>query len=146
MGYNRNKPIASSIKDEMPIEKANDEKAKTKGKSEGDGKGKGKGDSKKSKPKSSKTATRKKARDPRIRISIGVFIMLLSIFTLLSFTSHVINYNLTGNFGEKIGKWLSVDAFGIGSLYLIFLVFLAGSILSFKGPKIKVATICKYTG
>ena len=135
MGYNRNKPIAATVSEEKPIEKPNSDKAKTKGK----------GDSKKSKPKSSKTATRKKARDPRIRISIGVFIMLLSVFILLSFTSHVINYNLTGDFGEKIGKWLSVDAFGISSLYLIFLLFLAGSNLSFKGPKIKVATICKYS-
>ena len=139
MGYNRNKPIENIVKDEVsPIEKVSEGK-KTKVKDEGKGK-----NEKKNKPKPSKTATRKKVRDPRIRISIGVFIMLLSVFILLSFISHLISYNLTGNFGETIGWWLSENAFGIGSLYLIFLLFIAGSNLSFKGPKIKVSTICKY--
>ncbi len=145
MGYNRNKPIVTTVKEETLSEKASEAKEKAKGEKPESKKSKGDGNGKKSKPKSSKTATRKKTRDPRIRISIGVFIMLLSIFILLSFTSHIINYNLTGDFGERIGKWLSVDAFGISSLYLIFLLFLAGSNLSFKGPKIKVVTICKYS-
>ena len=139
MGYNRNKPIENTIKDEEPIEKIVEDKDKEKAKGENKGKGE-----KKNKPKTSKTATRKKERDPRIRISFGVFFMLLSIFILLSFISHIIGYNLTGNFGETIGLWLSENAFGIGSSYLIFLLFIAGSILSFKGPKIKVVTICKY--
>ena len=132
MGYNSNKPIRNTIKEEAPSEKVS--AAKDKGKAP-----------KKSKPKTSKTATRKKARDPRIGISIGVFLMLLSVFILLSYTSYVIGYNLTGNFGDKIGMWLSRNAFGIGSLYLIFLLFIAGSNLSFKGPKIKLWTICKYS-
>ncbi len=140
MGYNRNKPIVDTAKNEELVEKP---KTKDEGKSKGKDKGKGKTDKKK--PKTSKTATRKKARDPRIRISFGVFIMLLSVFILLSFISHVINYNLTGNFGETIGWWMSENAFGIGSLYLIFLLFIAGSNLSFEGPKIRVATICKYS-
>ena len=133
MGYNRNKPIESNIKEDTPIEIP-----KTKTKAEG------KVD-KKTKAKTAKTATRKKARDPRIAISFGVFFMLLSIFILLSFISHIIGYNLTGDFGETIGLWLSENAFGIGSLYLIFLLFIAGSNLSFKGPKIKITTICKYS-
>ena len=143
MGYNRNKPIANTIKEEEVIEKP---KAKTKdeGKSKGQGKDQGKGKTDKKKPKTNKTATRKKTRDPRIRISIGVFVMLLSVFVLLSFASYIIGYNLTGNFGETIGWWLCENAFGIGSLYLIFLLFIAGSNLSFKGPKIRVVTICKY--
>ncbi|MBO5957031.1 MAG: DNA translocase FtsK [Bacteroidales bacterium] len=70
--------------------------------------------------------------------------MLLSVFVLLSFISYVIGYTLTGNFGDTIGMWLSRNAFGIGSLYLIFLLFIAGSNLTFKGPKIKMWTICKY--
>ena len=143
MGYNRNKPIANTVKEEEVIEKP---KAKTKdeGKSKGQGKDQGKGKTDKKKPKTNKTATRKKTRDPRIRISIGVFVMLLSVFVLLSFASYIIGYNLTGNFGETIGWWLCENAFGIGSLYLIFLLFIAGSNLSFKGPKIRVVTICKY--
>lgn len=143
MGYNRNKPIENTIKEEEPIKISEDKgKSKTQGK-----KSESKGENeieKKNKTKLNKTAARKKTRDPRIRISFGVFFILLSIFILLSFISHIINYNLTGNFGETIGLWLSKNAFGIGSLYLIFLLFIAGSNLSFKGPKIKVATICKY--
>ncbi len=132
MGYNSNKPKNTIKKEEVTSEKvsAANDKEKT---------------PKKSKPKTSKTATRKKAKDPRIGISIGVFLMLLSIFILLSYTSYVIGYNLTGNFGDKIGMWLSRNAFGIGSLYLIFLLFIAGSNLTFKGPKIKLWTICKYS-
>ena len=132
MGYNSNKPIRNTIKEEAPSEKVS--AAKDKGKAP-----------KKSKPKTSKTATRKKAKDPRIGISIGVFLMLLSVFILLSYFSYVIGYNLTGDFGDKIGMWLSRNAFGIGSLYLILLLFIAGSNLSFKGPKIKLWTICKYS-
>ena len=142
MGYNKNKPIVTTVKEETLSEKASEAKEKVKG--EKPESKKSKGDGKKSKPKSSKTATRKKTRDPRIRISFGVFFMLLSIFVLLSFISHIINYSLLGDFGSKIGKWMSDNAFGIGSLYLIFLMFLAGSNLTFKGPKIKVTTICKY--
>ena len=133
MGYNRNKPITNNIKDEDTVEKIIEDK-KTKAKDEDKGK------NNKKKPKTNKTATRKKERDPRIGISIGVFIMLLSVFVLVSFISYLLGYNLTGNLGETIGWWLSENAFGIGSLYLIFLAFLAGSNLSFKGPKIKAWT------
>ena len=121
MGYNKNKPIVTTVKEETLSEKASEAKEKVKG--EKPESKKSKGDGKKSKPKSSKTATRKKTRDPRIRISFGVFFMLLSIFVLLSFISHIINYSLLGDFGSKIGKWMSDNAFGIGSLYLIFLMF-----------------------
>ena len=93
MGYNSNKPIRNTIKEEAPSEKVS--ATKDTGKAP-----------KKSKPKTSKTATRKKAKDPRIGISIGVFLMLLSLFILLSYFSYVIGYNLTGDFGDKIGMWL----------------------------------------
>ena len=137
MAYNRNKPLANTKKEEVSSKPSEvTEKAKAKAKSEDK--------VNKKKPKANKTATRKKARDPRIAISIGAFFMLLSVFVLLSFISYVIGYTLTGNFGDTIGMWLSRNAFGIGSLYLIFLLFIAGSNLTFKGPKIKMWTICKY--
>ena len=135
MAYNRNKPLANTKKEEVsskPSEVTEKAKAKSEDKVN------------KKKPKANKTATRKKTRDPRIAISIGAFFMLLSVFVLLSFISYVIGYTLTGNFGDTIGMWLSRNAFGIGSLYLIFLLFIAGSNLTFKGPKIKMWTICKY--
>lgn len=137
MAYNRNKPLANTKKEEVSSKPSEvTEKAKAKAKSEDK--------VNKKKPKANKTATRKKAKDPRIAISIGAFFMLLSVFVLLSFISYVIGYTLTGNFGDTIGMWLSRNAFGIGSLYLIFLLFIAGSNLTFKGPKIKMWTICKY--
>ena len=138
MSYNRNKPIVDTPKNEED----NKELGKAKGKKEDKSEDKSK---KKKQPKASKTATRKKIRDPRIGISIGVFLMLLSIFIFLSFVSYIIGYNITGNLGETIGYWMSRNAFGIGSLFIIFLVFIAGSNLSFKGPKIGLITICKYS-
>ncbi len=138
MSYNRNKPIVDTPKNEED----NKELGKAKGKKEDKSEDKSK---KKKQPKASKTATRKKIRDPRIGISIGVFLMLLSIFIFLSFASYIIGYNITGNLGETIGYWMSRNAFGIGSLFIIFLVFIAGSNLSFKGPKIGLITICKYS-
>ena len=148
MSYNKNTPIVNTLKEETKtsvneittLDK--DKKGSGKDKKDTD-KGK-KGDSKKkSKPKTSKTAARKKERDPRVRICFGVFFMLLSIFILLSFISYLINYNITGDFGQMIGMYMSKHAFGIGSLYLILLLFIGGSILSFKGPKMKISTICK---
>ena len=99
---------------------------------------------KKSKPKGNATGTRKKASDPRFRIISGVFLMLVSLFIVISTISYLIGYNLTGNWGETIGEWCSRNTFGIGTFYLLFLLFISGSMLTFKGPKIKIITICKY--
>ena len=99
---------------------------------------------KKSKPKGNATGTRKKASDPRFRIISGVFLMLVSLFIIISTISYLIGYSLTGNWGETIGEWCSRNTFGIGTFYLLFLLFISGSMLTFKGPKIKIITICKY--
>lgn len=97
------------------------------------------------KPKNGKTGNRKKESDPRVRITFGVLLILLSLFFLLSFITYILEYNLTGELGETIGKYLTELSFGIGSVYLIFLLLLSGLNLSFKGPKIKTWTLCKYT-
>ena len=97
-----------------------------------------------SKPKGKAVGTRKKTSDPRFRIISGVFLMLVSLFLFVSTIGYIINYNLTGNWGNTIGMWLSRDSFGIGSFYLIFLLFIAGSLLAVKVPKIRIITICKY--
>ena len=111
-----------------------------------DNKSKGtKKDKPQSKPKGKAVGTRKKKSDPRIPIISGVFLMLVSLFLFVSTIAYIINYNLTGNWGDTIGMWLSRDSFGIGSFYLIFLLFLSGSLLTFKGPKIRIITICKYS-
>ena len=99
----------------------------------------------KSKSKSkSKVGSRKKEKDPRISITIGVLIMLIGLFCLLSIISYLIGYKLTGNWGDTLGMYLSEYSFGIGSLYIIFLIMLSGSLLAFKGPKIKLLTLSKY--
>lgn len=110
-----------------------------------DNKSKGtKKDKPQSKPKGKAVGTRKKTSDPRFRIISGVFLMLVSLFLFVSTIGYIINYNLTGNWGNTIGMWLSRDSFGIGSFYLVFLLFISGSLLTFKGPKIRIITICKY--
>ena len=97
-----------------------------------------------SKPKGKAVGTRKKTSDPRFRIISGVFLMLVSLFLFVSTIGYIINYNLTGNWGNTIGMWLSRDSFGIGSFYLIFLLFISGSLLAVKVPKIRIIIICKY--
>ena len=92
----------------------------------------------------SKVGSRKKEKDPRISITIGVLIMLIGLFCLLSIISYLIGYKLTGNWGDTLGMYLSEYSFGIGSLYIIFLIMLSGSLLAFKGPKIKLLTLSKY--
>lgn len=140
MSYNKNKPIVKAEveqeakKEEKPVSTKKDT-AKKKGSAKAKGNGKSKG---------SKTGARRKESDPRLRIVTGAFLMLLSIFILLSTVSYFIGYKITGDFGDKIGMFLSEYTFGIGSLYLIFLLALGGSLLTFKGPKITIKTICKY--
>ena len=139
MGYNKNKPIVKVEPEVKEAEKKEEKKEKAKPASTKKSTPKAKG-----KTKGSKSGARKKESDPRIRIAIGAFIMLLSVYILLSTFSYIIDYKITGNFGDTIGKFLSEYTFGIGSFYLIFLLALAGSLLTFKGPKIAIKTICKY--
>ena len=139
MGYNKNKPIVKVEPEVKEAEKKEEKKEKAKPASTKKSTPKSKG-----KTKGSKSGARKKESDPRIRIAIGAFIMLLSVYILLSTFSYIIDYKITGNFGDTIGKFLSEYTFGIGSFYLIILLALAGSLLTFKGPKIAIKTICKY--
>ena len=139
MGYNKNKPIVKVEPEVKEAEKKEEKKEKAKPASTKKSTPKAKG-----KTKGSKSGARKKESDPRIRIAIGAFFMLLSVYILLSTFSYIIDYKITGNFGDTIGKFLSEYTFGIGSFYLIFLLALAGSLLTFKGPKIAIKTICKY--
>lgn len=136
MGYNKNKPIVTVEPEVKKEEKKEEKKAVSTKKAASKAKGKTKG---------SKSGARKKESDPRIRIAIGAFILLLSVYILLSTFSYIIDYKITGDFGDTIGMFLSEYTFGIGSFYLIFLLAIAGSILTFKGPKITIKTICKYS-
>lgn len=126
MSYNKNKAISDTSKGTGNSAPASKKSKKKKGN-----------------PKV-KAGARKKERDPRIRIAFGIFFMFLSLFALISTISYIIGYDFTGKLGETIGKYMSEYSFGIGSLYLILLLALGGSILAFKGPQIKITTICKY--
>ena len=141
MSYNKNKPILEVVTPTTDKEKIETTKEKKEEKKETK---KTSSSKQKGKPKKANTGTRKKERDPRVRIAFGVFFMLLSLYILLSTISYVINYKLTGNFGDIIGRYLCEYSFGIGSIYLIALLALAGSLLTFKGPKIRIIAICKY--
>mgnify|MGYP003305316969 CR=1 FL=1 len=136
MSYNKNKPIVK-VEPEVKKEEKKEEKKTVSTKKDAA--------KKKGKTKGSKSGARKKESDPRIRIAIGAFILLLSVYILLSTFSYIIDYKITGNFGDTIGMFLSEYTFGLGSFYLIFLLALAGSLLTFKGPKITIKTICKYS-
>ena len=136
MSYNKNKPIVKAETEVKKEEKKEEKKTVSKKKEAAKTKGKTKG---------SKTGARKKESDPRFRIISGIFLMLLSVYILLSTFSYFIGYKITGNFGDTIGMFLSEYTFGLGSFYLIFLLALAGSLLTFKGPKIPIKTICKYS-
>jgi S-DNA-T family DNA segregation ATPase FtsK/SpoIIIE len=136
MSYNKNKPIVK-VEPEVKKEEKKEEKKTVSTKKDAA--------KKKVKTKGSKSGARKKESDPRIRIAIGAFILLLSVFILLSTISYIIDYKITGDFGDTIGMFLSEYTFGLGSFYLIFLLALAGSLLTFKGPKITIKTICKYS-
>lgn len=137
MGENKNKPRVI-IKDDTELEeKTVAEEEKTVKKEE----------KKAEKPKKKvidKTAQRKKEPDPRGRIVCGIFTLLLGCYILISFVGFVTKYELTGKIGESIGQFLSREMFGLGSLFIIFLVFHFGSNLTFGGPKIKHWTIWKY--
>lgn len=130
MSSKSNKPVADS-KDKKDRKTVSDKNKKSK-------------DTKAANSKTNSVASRKKMRDPRMRIASGVFLLLLSLYVLISLIAYFIGYNLTGNIGETIGKYLSEYSFGIGSVYLVLLVALVGSLLAFKGPKIKLITLCKY--
>ena len=112
MGYNKNKPIVKVEPEVKEAEKKEEKKEKAKPASTKKSTPKAKG-----KTKGSKSGARKKESDPRIRIAIGAFIMLLSVYILLSTFSYIIDYKITGNFGDTIGKFLSEYTFGIGSFY-----------------------------
>ena len=126
MSYNKNKPIIED--DSGKKQKKNTPKPKKKGKA-----------------KVSKLGLRKKEKDPRFRIIFGIFLMLISIFVLVSYIAYLISYDITGIVGDKIGQGLTELSFGLGSLYLIFLLFLLGCNLTFKGPKIDIMTLFKYS-
>ena len=100
---------------------------------------------KKSKEKNDNASASKKKKetDIRTRIVIGIFLILLGIYILLSFIDAFLDYDITGKLGGKIGLFLSSRTFGIGSIYFIIIIIGIGINLIFRRPKLYILRICK---
>lgn len=100
---------------------------------------------KKSKEKNDNASASKKKKETyiRTRIVIGIFLILLGIYILLSFIDAFLDYDITGKLGGKIGLFLSSRMFGIGSIYFIIIIIGIGINLIFRRPKLYILRICK---
>lgn len=99
---------------------------------------------KKTKTKQSKVGKRQKETDGRLRFCIGLFFVLISVFMLIAFASPYLGFAPRGIWLYNIGHFMSEKMFGIGTLYLIFLVALFGLNLVDKRIYIKPWTLWKY--
>jgi S-DNA-T family DNA segregation ATPase FtsK/SpoIIIE len=113
---------------------------------------------KKSKSKR-KSAPVKRKIDPQVAKMLGFFLIVVSVYFVVAFTSFFINWfesnptnvltrtlglghyfnnhtvlvrNWTGNLGAFISKWLVQNGFGLGAYFLVFLLFVWGLRLMFK--------------
>lgn len=101
--------------------------------------------SKTTKKSTSKVAKRRKASDGRVRICFGIFFFLVSIFTLVAFASPYFGYDTNGKWLTITGNFMSKNMFGIGTVYIIFLVGLFGLHLLSKKISVKSWTLWKYS-
>lgn len=93
----------------------------------------------------SKVAKRHKESDGKARIFFGIFFLMLTIFLLIAFACPYLGL------APKGGKWLntisefmSQEMFGIGTIYLIFLLGVFSISLMEKKTLIKMWTVWKY--
>ncbi len=114
-----------------------------------------KGD-KKAKSRKKSTPVHRKI-DPQVARMLGFFLLAVSVYLLVAFTSFFINWfesnpanvvtrtfgyyfndhvalvrNWTGNLGAFISNWLVLKGFGLGSYLFVFLLFVWGLRLMFK--------------
>ncbi len=114
-----------------------------------------KGD-KKTKSRKKSTRTQRKI-DPQVVRMLGFFLVIVSLYLLMAFTSFFINWfesnpanvvsrtlghyfndhielvrNWTGYLGAFLSKWLVQNGFGLGSYFFVFLSFVWGLRLMFK--------------
>lgn len=118
MAENKNKLRIPAPVSEEVSETDSKEKKKKKAKSKG-------ADTRKStKKQTNKVAKRKKESDGRTRICYGLFLVLVGIFFLIAYLRPYFGQDKTegiGKFIVDIGKFMSEEMFGIGTIYLIFL-------------------------
>ena len=92
----------------------------------------------------SKVAKRRKESDGRVRICFGIFFLMITIFLLIAFASHYLGYEPKGEWLYKPGVFMREGMFGIGTIYLIFLLGVFSISLMMKKQLIKLWTIWKY--
>ena len=92
-----------------------------------------------------KVAKRRKESDGRVRICFGIFVFLVSIFTLVAFASPYFGYDTKGEWLTTIGSFMSKNMFGIGTVYIVFLIGLFGLHLISKKISIRSWVLWKYS-
>ncbi|MBQ4205222.1 MAG: DNA translocase FtsK 4TM domain-containing protein [Bacteroidales bacterium] len=92
----------------------------------------------------SKVAKRRKESDGRVRICFGIFFLMITIFLLIAFASPYLGLAPKGEWLNTLGVFMSEEMFGIGTIYLIFLIGILSVSLFEKRPILKMWTIWKY--
>ena len=92
----------------------------------------------------SKVGKRRKESDGKVRVCFGIFFFLISIFLLSAFTIPYFGLQPDGKWLNDIGGFLSKYMFGVGTVYIIFLIGLLGLHLIWKKIFIEPWTLWKY--
>ena len=93
----------------------------------------------------SKVARRRKESDGRGRICFGILFFIIGVFLLIAFANPYLGYTPNGKWLNNLGIFMSQKMFGLGTIYLIFLVALLGLHLIWKKIHIKPWALWKYS-
>lgn len=92
----------------------------------------------------SKVAKRRKEHNGRGRICFGILIFLISVFLLIAFACPYLGLEPKGKWLNYLGEEMSLNMFGLGTAYIIFLIGLLGVNLMCNKSFIKGWTLWKY--
>lgn len=92
----------------------------------------------------SKVAKRRKEHNGRGRICFGILIFLISVFLLIAFACPYLGLEPKGKWLNYLGEEMSLNMFGLGTAYIIFLIGLLGVSLMCNKSFIKGWTLWKY--
>ena len=92
----------------------------------------------------SKVAKRRKEHNGRGRICFGILIFLISVFLLIAFACPYLGLEPKGEWLNYLGEEMSLNMFGLGTAYIIFLIGLLGVSLMCNKSFIKGWTLWKY--
>lgn len=95
--------------------------------------------------KPEKVAKRRKEHDGKGRIIFGILFLLIAVFLLIAFIKPYFDLTSNGKWLNDLSIFMSQKLFGLGTLYLIFLVGMLGIYMMFKKINIKSWTLWKYS-